>query len=181
MISRICIKCGIDINDRHPNSVRCFNCQTEYRRIYSNTWKKRHHKRKPRTCVNCGKDITFRPNRTEWCEGCRVRYNQAYINKWKRDHRIKKTPLVRACSRCGKDISDRHYLAEICWDCRDFNKKRCERDYYQRNKTIMNATSRQYYRDNKERLIQYQMRREKFLIYKKNIKKSLENNIPKNI
>ena len=131
--------------------------------------------RKHRRCKNCGKDITFRANRAIWCKECKIRYDRAYINKWKREHRPKSTPLVRACARCGKDISNRHYLAEICWDCREFNKKRCERDYYKINNETMNAKSRQYYRDNKERLIRYQRSREKFLIYETNIKKALQN------
>ena len=91
------------------------------------------------------------------------------------------TPAVRACAKCGKDISDRHYAAEICWDCRDLNKKHCEREYYLRNKETMNAKSRQYYRDNKEGIIQYQMKREKFLKYQDNMKKALERNKEKEI
>jgi hypothetical protein len=61
-------------------------------------------------------------------------------------------------------------------DCRKLNKKRADQSCYEKNAKARNAVSRQYYRDHKEGLIQYQMKREKFLKYKKNIENALIKN-----
>ena len=110
--------------------------------------------RKKRNCLGCGKDISFLPNRAIRCKPCSKKYNRHFVMMWKRKNIPRTTPKERSCARCGVDISKLHYLAEICTDCRKHNKKRVERDYYWKNKELLDSKHRNYYYANKERILE---------------------------
>ena len=114
------------------------------------------------SCLDCGVDISHRRRDAQRCEPCsKVRDKQrkgttAYRQRRRQKYREKTgyNPEGRTCDDCGADISHRGHNAKRCVPCsKVLNNERKRKDYLA-NRTAVIEQAKDYYWDNRQRVLQ---------------------------